>query len=156
MKESKLKPEYHHTVSCEIKALAKIVQDELGALTGFGNNNNTNTNNLGCLLSRGRFYDEYSARRNERLKKKQSETGECDDEPKTGEGYNLGVKVESSAKKKKYETLKNSVTETYTVDRSQRSRYALRSMTKKLPLPLPMAVEETTGRKSVASRTRRK
>lgn len=155
LKESEIR---HNTISCELKALAKMVQDELGAMgaqaPGVGINPYTNNNVVGSLslFERGRFYDEYSARRNERLMKKQS--GAEKDEPKTA--YNLGVKVESAKKKdskKKAESLKKSVAAAYSVDRSQHPRYALRSTTKKPPLPVPMNAEEkTTTRKTAARR----
>lgn len=142
-----------------------MVQDELGVMSAqapkFGNNNdNNNDSSMGSLshFERGRFYDEYSARRNERLMKKH--TGAGIEEPKSA--YNLGVKVESAKKKdskKKTESLRKSISETYcSVDRSQHPRYALRSTTKKPPLPVPMNVveEKTTARKTTASRARRK
>ena len=139
-----------------------MVQDELGAMCAqapaFGINSHANNNVVGSLsvFERGRFYDEYSARRNERLMKKQS--GAEKDEPKTA--YNLGVKVESAKKKdskKKAESLKKSVAATFSVDRSEHPRYALRSTTRKPPLPVPMNVEEkTTTRKTAGSRARRK
>lgn len=162
-KESENMPVYN-TVSCELKALAKMVQDELGAINGKGSefgslsavggrNNN--------LFERGRLYNAYSERRNERLRKKLSES--WDDEPKTA--YNLGVKLDSTANKKKdskkkTESLKKSMmaAATYSsVDRSQHPRYALRSTTKKPPLPVvPMNVDDkTTARKAPSTRARR-
>jgi len=154
MKESEIKPQYQ-TISHELNALSKMVQDELGAMNS-KNYSPNGAENFGSAFERGRFYDEYTARRNERLRKKLNETKM--DEPKTA--YNLGVKVETAKKKeykKKTETLKKSVAATYSVDRSQHSRYALRSTVKKPPLPVLMYVEEpTTVRKSAAvSRTRR-
>lgn len=94
--------------------------------------------NSSALFERGRFYEEYSARRNERLKRKKAETVA---EIKTP--YNLGVTVESSKRhssKKHAESLRKSVAAAYSVERSEATpRYMLRSMTKenkKPPLPL--------------------
>lgn len=143
MEESDLRPEYH-LISCELRALAKMVHDE------FGNGDSTNagvgkslSTNSSPLFERGRFYEEYSARRNERLKRKKggSETG---DEGKTTP-YNLGVRatVESSKRRdsRKLESLRKSVSAAYSVERSENPRYLLRSMSKenKKP-PLPFAV----------------
>ncbi|XP_052202274.1 uncharacterized protein LOC127808015 [Diospyros lotus] len=147
--ELELRPEYR-TISCELRALAKKVQDE------FGNAGSTNAgfaNNAGAISSplfeRGRFYEAYSARRNERLKRKKGETG---DERKSA-AYDLGVKVESAKRRdsKRLEALKRSVASTpATADRAEKPRYLLRSMTKenkKPPLP-----SMSCGQKTAASR----
>ncbi|XP_021732201.1 uncharacterized protein LOC110699025 isoform X2 [Chenopodium quinoa] len=159
MKGSENMPE-NNTVSCELRALAKMVQDELGAInaknTEFGSHSSIGGTNQ---FERGRFYNAYSERRNERLRKKQSETG--DDEPKSA--YNLGVKLDSTTKKKdtrkKTDSLKKTMmaAATYSsVDRSEHPRYALRSTARKPPLPVaPMNVDET-ARKAPSTRARRK
>ncbi|KMS99749.1 hypothetical protein BVRB_1g021150 isoform A [Beta vulgaris subsp. vulgaris] len=159
-KESENRPEYHTAASCELRALAKMVQDELSAINAKNNEFGSYASSIGGsnLFERGRYYQVYSERRNERLRKKQNESG--DDEPKTA--YNLGVKVDCSTKKKdsrkKSESLKKSIMAVnYSADRSQHPRYSLRSTTKKPPLPVPMYVEETTtARKGPSLRTRRK
>ncbi|GMH04662.1 hypothetical protein Nepgr_006502 [Nepenthes gracilis] len=154
-----IRPEYT-TISCELRALAKMVEEEFGTLgsknnSGFGNLLTANKN---CQFERGRFYVEYSARRNERLRrKKQSEIGTTA-EPRTV--YNLGVKVETAKRNdsKRLESLRKSVSATYSVDRSEHPRYSLRSI-KKPPLPLPMDVEKSAGgreRKARAQRAKRK
>ncbi|KAK9740143.1 hypothetical protein RND81_03G014900 [Saponaria officinalis] len=146
--------EINRKISCELSALSKMVQVELGAMNA--KNSTTSTPILGSAFERGRFYDEYTARRNERLRKKQIESIEVI-EPKMV--YNLGVKLETAKKKdirKKTESLKKSVAVSYSVDRSQHSRYALRSTVKKPPLPVPMNVEEKmTMTRAAASRSRR-
>lgn len=98
------------------------------------------------LFERGRFYDEYSARRNERLKRKKNETSD----PVKGTPYNLGVTVESSKRRdsKKLESLRKSVSAAYSVERSE-PRYMLRSMSKGNKKP-PTAVVNT-GRSILAS-----
>ncbi|KAL9225719.1 hypothetical protein vseg_001610 [Gypsophila vaccaria] len=158
MKESEVRGDYQ-TLSCDLWTLSKMVQDELGAMNAKSHPSYNGTTNSRASLERGRFYDEYIALRNERLRKKQS--GDEMDEPKSV--YNLGVKVESGTKKefkKKAESLKKSVVAAATyVDRSQHPRYALRSTVKKPVVPvMPMDVEENTTlrRKTAAgSRSRR-
>lgn len=136
MEESDPCPEYR-TISWELRALARKVQEE------FGNGNSTNAGisssvDSSTLFERGRFYEAYSARRNERLKRKKGETGE---EGKTS--YNLGVTIESSKKRdsKKLENLRKSVSAAYSVDRSENPipRYSLRSLSKENKKP-PLAV----------------
>ncbi|XWS20853.1 hypothetical protein CRYUN_Cryun30bG0004500 [Craigia yunnanensis] len=138
IEESEIRPEYR-SITCELQALARMVRDELGngetAKAGFGE---TNLSVNSTLFERGRFYDEYSARRNERLKRKKGETG---NESKTG--HHLGVTVESSKRRdtKKLESLRKSMSAAYSVERSeiQTPRYLLRSMSKENKKP-PLAV----------------
>ncbi|XVE69616.1 hypothetical protein DITRI_Ditri10aG0004400 [Diplodiscus trichospermus] len=135
IEDSEIRPEYR-SISCELRALARMVRDELG----HGETENSSfgeaslSTNCTPLFERGRFYDEYSARRNERLRKKKCETGF---ESKTT--YNLGVTVESSKRResKKLESLRKSVSAAYSVERSeiQTPRYLLRSMTKENKKP---------------------
>uniref|UniRef100_A0A5B7B7A7 Uncharacterized protein n=1 Tax=Davidia involucrata TaxID=16924 RepID=A0A5B7B7A7_DAVIN len=136
MDESELRPEYR-TISCELRALAKMVHD------GFGN---ADSGNVGFattlnaisspLFERGRFYDEYSARRNERLQRKKCETGD-----KRKSLYDLGVKVESAKRRdsKKFEGLRKSIPLTPMTNARENPRYSLRSSSsskenKKTPL----------------------
>ncbi|KNA06125.1 hypothetical protein SOVF_183920 [Spinacia oleracea] len=166
MREQENRPELN-TVSCELRALAKMVEDELGAINAKNNNGFGSVSSIGggntTMFERGSLYNAYSERRNERLRKKLSESWE--DEPKTAYNH-LGVKVDSTLKKdstkKKAETLKKSMmaaATTYSsVDRSQHPRYALRSTTKKPPLPVaPMNIDDKgTARKTPSTRARRK
>ncbi|XP_059461369.1 uncharacterized protein LOC132190407 [Corylus avellana] len=148
---SDLRPEYL-SISCELRALSKMVRDEFGngdmdnagISDSFGANSST-------LFERGRFYEEYSARRNERLKRKKNETGEG-----RKSVYNLGVTVESAKKStstKKLESLRKSVSAAYTVERSEAPtpRYMLRSMRKENKKP-PLAV--TSGRSVLGTETK--
>lgn len=135
-----------------------MVQDEFGEIdadnkAGFGTSKSANSS---PLFERGRFYEEYAARRNERLKRKKSETGNGEKTP-----YNLGVTVESAKRRdsKKIQNLRKSVSAAYSVERSE-PRYMLRSMSKenkKPPLPLnsERSVIGTTERKTAARRTRK-
>jgi len=136
MEESDLCPEYQ-SISWELRALAKMARGE------FGNGESSNggvgrslSANSSPLFERGRFYEEYSVRRNERLKRKKGDTG---NEVKTP--CNLGVTIESSKRRdsKKLESLRKSVSAAYYVERNENSRYMLRSMNKenkKPPLPV--------------------
>ncbi|KAF9686616.1 hypothetical protein SADUNF_Sadunf02G0007700 [Salix dunnii] len=134
--ESHPRPEYQ-SISWELRALAKMAGGE------FGNEESRNgwvgrslRENSSPLFERGRFYEEYSVRRNERLKRKKGDTG---DEVKTP--CNLGVTVESSKRRgsKRIESLRKSVSAAYSVERNENPRYMLRSMNKenkKPPLPV--------------------
>ncbi|KAJ0243855.1 hypothetical protein HA466_0198470 [Hirschfeldia incana] len=96
------------------------------------------------VFERGRFYDEYSAKRNERLKRKK--VGGGDDSVVKGTPYNLGV--EPTTTKRRGTTAKKKTVETT----AAAPRYSLRSMTmtkenKKPPLPLPVNVAVTSAAK---------
>ncbi|CAK7346034.1 unnamed protein product [Dovyalis caffra] len=154
VEESDLRPEYQ-SISCELRALARMVRNEIGngesTNGGIGKSLSANSS---PLFARGRFYEEYSARRNEKLKRKKGDTG---DDVKTP--YNLGVTVESSKRRdtKKLESLRKSVSAAYSVERNENPRYMLRSMSKenkKPPLPVyshekfvPASERKVTSRK---------
>ncbi|PSS31198.1 Capsid polyprotein [Actinidia chinensis var. chinensis] len=155
--ESELRPEYR-TISCELRALAKMVEDEFGNAdsgnVGFGITSGVVSN---PMFERGRFYDEYSARRNERLKRKKGETG---NEKKSL--YDLGVKVESAKRRdsKRIDGLRKSVYSTPVMaDQRENPRYLLRSMTKenkKPPLPVTFVKSVAHSDRKTAVRRVRK
>ncbi|XP_039052844.1 uncharacterized protein LOC120194661 isoform X2 [Hibiscus syriacus] len=130
--EYEIRPEYL-SISSELRALARMVKCEIGNAetenAGFGETS-LGTNPT-TLFERGRFYEEYSARRNERLKRRKGETGT---ESKSGHHPGLGVTIESSKRtqSKKLESLRKSVSAAYSVEGSeiQTPRYSLRSMSK--------------------------
>ncbi|XP_039049643.1 uncharacterized protein LOC120190657 isoform X2 [Hibiscus syriacus] len=130
--ESEIRPEYL-SISSELRALARMVKCEIG--NGGAENTGFSETSLGAnsttLFERGRFYEEYSARRNERLKRRRGETGT---ESKSGKHLGLGVAIESSKRiqSKKLESLRKSVSAAYSVERNeiQTPRYSLRSMSK--------------------------
>ena len=117
----------------------------------------------GVLFERGRFYDEYSARRNERLKRKKGmimdevETTSVK-QPKVSH-HALGVTVESGKKSvaRKLGSLRKSVSAAYSAEVSETPRYMLRSMTKenKKP-PLASRIDEsvTAAEKKIGSARR--
>ncbi|CAL5418569.1 unnamed protein product [Camellia sinensis] len=151
--ESEIRPEYN-SISVELQALTKMVQDEFenpGSINvGFGNSISATSSSV---FERGRFYEEYSARRNERLKRKKGETG---DEKKKKTVYDLGVKVES-AKKRDVKGLRKSVLSTpmATMDRRENQRYFLRSSikeNKKPPLPVNSQKSELGGDRKIVAR----
>ncbi|PON90454.1 hypothetical protein TorRG33x02_137390 [Trema orientale] len=158
--ESEVRPEYH-TISCELRALAKKVRDELGnketPSAGFSDCVRASSS---PLFERGRFYEEYSARRNERLRRKKGQPG--GEEGKSA--YNLGVNVESvkRSSSKKLGSLRKSISAAYSVEKtSETPRYMLRSMSKenkKPPLPLPLCSETSAlgGERKVGARRARK
>ncbi|KAM7253184.1 hypothetical protein ACFE04_025802 [Oxalis oulophora] len=144
-----LRPEYH-TISSELRALAKMVNQELGNAPEINNNNNNNINNsIGTsnptltssspLFERGRLYNEYSARRNERLKRKI-----CGGGNKDPMGTPLKFPLTSVPCSKRRDSNKSVppayAGETNPALANATPRYALRSMTKenkKPPLPQP-------------------
>ncbi|KAF4388527.1 hypothetical protein CsatB_007988 [Cannabis sativa] len=136
----------YHTISREFWALAKQVRVEFGneaenlkLKTGALSNPSSS-----MIFERGRFYDEYSARRNERLRRKMGiQTGEVRSVSKSTQ--NLGVNFESAKKtsastSKKIGSLRKSISAAYSAEKTMETpRYMLRSMSKenkKPPLPL--------------------
>ncbi|KAF5178618.1 hypothetical protein FRX31_031795 [Thalictrum thalictroides] len=146
------------SISSNLQALAKMVENEFGNVVG---SNTTTTMNIdpSVVYERGRFYEEYSARRNERLKRKKGVTGQ----EKKSSPYSLGVTFESGKKResKKLDSLRKSVPANFSVSQTTESapRYSLRSSTKenKKP-PLPLNIEKSvvdSERKIGTRRTRR-
>lgn len=119
------------SMSCEFRALAKMVEDELGCLaTTFTSNSSAN---YSPLFERGRMYEEYSARRNERLKRKKGETEE--------ERFvqDSGVSAVESGKKrivKKPESARKSAPAEFSIGRREglRSSARINKENKKPPL----------------------
>ncbi|XP_042495415.1 uncharacterized protein LOC122074590 [Macadamia integrifolia] len=120
MEELEIRPEYQ-SISCELKALAKMVEHD------FGNRELGNTNSS-PLFERGRFYNEYSARRNERLKRKKS--GERKEDCRRSSVCNLGVVVESGKQRdlKKHGSVRKSVPANFSIGggRTENHKYSLR------------------------------
>ncbi|XP_050366672.1 uncharacterized protein LOC126785118 [Argentina anserina] len=138
--EPELRPEYR-SISCELRALAKMVGKEFGdedCEKGGGVRRSVSANSS-PLFERGKFYEEYSARRNERLRKKYGGTGE---EFKSAFKQKLGVAVESAKRgsgTRKIESMRKSVSAAYSVETtSEAPRYMLRSMSKENKKP-PLA-----------------
>ncbi|KAF9608604.1 hypothetical protein IFM89_010089 [Coptis chinensis] len=143
VEESDLRPE-DQSISCDLQALAKMVEDEfgnqnLGNLGTASNNISTFSMDPSVVYERGRFYDEYSARRNERLKRKKGVIGQ---EKKTP--YGLGVTMESAKKSnsKRFESVRKSLPSNFSLSRTETPivapRYSLRSSCKENKKP-PLA-----------------
>ena len=168
VEEPELRPEYQ-TISRELRDLTKMVQDTLRGSAAASQSENAGN----PLFERGRLYEEYSARRNERLKRKRGESGV---EKQTPSKQYLGVRMESAKRTvevKKYESARKMTTplverrEVATAQRLERrepvttQRYSLRSSSKenKKP-PLAMSFERsmdaTVERKTTVRRTARK
>ncbi|CAJ1973146.1 unnamed protein product [Sphenostylis stenocarpa] len=153
-----MRPEYR-TISCELRALAKMVRDEFSdANSEKAAGANSCGANSSVLFERGRFYDEYSARRNERLMRKKGVT--AIDEGKVKPVRGLGVTVESGKKSsvRKIGSLRKSISAAYSAGLSETPRYMLRSMTKenkKPPLPAKFDKSVVAGEKKMGTRTRR-
>ncbi|GJT19601.1 hypothetical protein Tco_0878307 [Tanacetum coccineum] len=168
VEEPELRPEYQ-TISRELRDLTKLVQDTLRGSTASQSENAGNP-----LFERGRLYEEYSAIRNERLKRKRGESGV---EKQTPSKQYLGVRMESAKRTvevRKYESARKMTTplverrEVATAQRVERKepvtaqRYSLRSSSKenKKP-PLAMSFERsmdaaTVEQKTTVRRTARK
>ncbi|XP_019170028.1 PREDICTED: uncharacterized protein LOC109165633 [Ipomoea nil] len=165
VEEWEMRPEFY-TISCELRALVKMLHQEISNGDG-GNpgNEEYSFNPRSPLFERGRLYEEYSARRNERLKRKKC--GETGEEKKAV--YGLGVRVES-AKKRGVQSGRKTVpaTSPTTVQRGggEKPRYMLRSMAtskeNKMPPPphLGISVEKSIeggeNKKKIAVRRSRK
>ncbi|GER29360.1 SH3-containing GRB2-like protein 3-interacting protein 1 [Striga asiatica] len=160
-------PEYH-TISSELRALAKMVHQELGGPTVANVDSSVlmEPQRRSPLFERGRFYDEYSARRNERLKHKK---GEIEYEKKPC--YDLGVRVESAKKREsgKFDSRRKAVAAVATAGatplaerrEARTPRYSLRSssnkvMNKKPPQPLPVPMSVGLSERKVGVRRTRK
>ncbi|KAF8087996.1 hypothetical protein N665_0558s0046 [Sinapis alba] len=153
--ESNLPMDYS-SISSEIHALAKMVEKEFAqeeeekkvvklksraaAASASASSSLEHMAANSEVFERGRFYDEYSARRNERLRRKKG----------GGEGtpYNLGVEPMTT---KRRGTAKKKATTVVSMAETTAPRYSLRSM-KKPPLPLNVDV---SAMKSFTATTRR-
>ncbi|XP_077220863.1 uncharacterized protein LOC143854672 [Tasmannia lanceolata] len=132
LEESKLGPEFE-PFSGELQALAKMVQDEFGN-NGFSTVFAQNSSTISSpLFERGRFYDAYSARRNERLKRKQLETGE--DYMTVPEKGGFTVEFGKRKNAKKIESLRKSVPPNFSVGIRENLRSSVRiSKENKIPI----------------------
>ncbi|XP_051124196.1 uncharacterized protein LOC127246714 [Andrographis paniculata] len=162
--KSELRPEYH-SITCELEELANMVYKELGSRNGAIYDGEIPGVQTGSIFERGRFYEEYSARRNERLRRKKSES-EFGYEKKPA--YDLGVRVESAMKREasKYSSRgkMTAVAAAATPERAAPTpRYSLRSSSmrkeNKKPLLPPMNIAEksvgVTQRKGSVRRVRK-
>ena len=151
MEELEIRPEYM-TISCELRALAKKVRDELGDGESEGLKAGIYASarpaTTSPLFERGRFYEEYSARRNERLKRKKGYQKGEEGNAKTA--YNLGVTVESAKRgsSRKIGSVRKSISAAVSASVGETPRYMLRSMSKenKKP-PLPLYAEQSVTRR---------
>ncbi|KAL5984207.1 hypothetical protein ACLOJK_018311 [Asimina triloba] len=118
-----MRPEFL-SMSCEFQALAKMIGEELANSTLPSSLVAANAH-FSPLFERGRFYDEYSARRNERLKRKKGEI----EEVRTSAVLDPGVLAAQLGKRrnaKKTEAVRKSVPANFSVGR----REGLRSSTR--------------------------
>ncbi|CAE6225779.1 unnamed protein product [Arabidopsis arenosa] len=159
------KPQFEYSsISSEIHALAKMVKDEFAEEenrkksrdAGFGSNLESLATNSVPVFERGRFYEEYSAKRNERLRRKKGEEA-VEGGVVKGTPYNLGVNHEPMTNKRRGTAKKESIKKTVvSMVETSIPRYSLRSMTKenrKPPIPLNVAV---SAMKTVTTRRGRR
>lgn len=148
-------------MSCELRALARMVQEEFGKVDA--DDMAVGNSSAGSLFERGRFYEEYSARRNERLRRKKGVNNVMvvdegnNNNNKAKPNRALGVTVESGKKSssRKLGSLRKSVSAAYSVEVSETPRYMLRSMTKenkKPPLAAKFDKSATVGEKKIGAR----
>ncbi|CAA0406975.1 unnamed protein product [Arabidopsis thaliana] len=154
------KPQIEYSsISSEIHALAKMVKDEFAEEEDRKKSSNLESlaKNSVPLFERGRFYEEYSAKRNERLRRKKGEEAVEGGGVVKGTPYNLGVNHEPMTNKRRGTAKKESIKKTVvSMVESSIPRYSLRSMAKenrKPPLPLNVAV---SAMKSVTTRKGRR
>ncbi|CAI9763006.1 unnamed protein product [Fraxinus pennsylvanica] len=142
VEELELRPEYS-TISCELRALARMVCQEFGTSDENMDVEFDNGANRSPLFERGRFYEEYSARRNERLKRKKGEMEGHTRKPMN----NLGVRIESAKKFDSGRKMAVAATPMMVQREAATPRYSLRSCTRKenKKPPLPMNVENYVG-----------
>ncbi|KAM2020461.1 hypothetical protein ACFX16_042595 [Malus domestica] len=188
MEEADLRPEYQ-SISWELRALAKMVGDELGKencdAADMDSDMKMNCGGGNSLVSsplfeRGRFYEQYSARRNERLNRKnkikEAQTNSFSSTTASVskfKSYNnkLGVTVESakrssftsttsSSSRKLQSSLRKSVvsalveTPIPTLIPTPTPRYMLRSMTNKENMKLPPLPQQPSRNNPKASAIR--
>lgn len=119
-------------MSCEFRALAKMVEVEFGndgSATPFTAAVNANSS---PLFERGKMYDVYSARRNERLKRKK---GEAEEERTVHDSGVSAVEFGKRRNVKKVESVRKSVPANFSVCRREGLRSSVRiSKENKKPL----------------------
>lgn len=128
---SLLQPDYH-LISSELQALAKRAkkeescdaeqQQQQPVIGG-----NLTTASVACsaspLFERGRFYEIYSLRRNERLKRKKAEISE----EAIAQDPNVAVELSKKRNAKKAESVRKSVPPDFSVSRAGSLRSSVRS-----------------------------
>ncbi|KAG9443192.1 hypothetical protein H6P81_019046 [Aristolochia fimbriata] len=137
----------------EFQALAKMVEDELGCAglskpISLLSRSTVST----TLFKRGRFYDEYSARRNERLKRKKAEAESSIDHSV----FNVEFGKRKTAKKT--DALRKSVPANFSVPRREGLRSSVR-LSKENKQPLPTNIERPAlegEKKRMATRASRR
>ncbi|CAM8983485.1 unnamed protein product [Rhodiola kirilowii] len=150
VEEIDLRPEFRST-SCELRALARMATSNIESgdkKAGLGLSP-VAAANKSPLFERGRFYDIYSARRNDRLKRKLGMEMEDDESfKKCNSDYDLGVTIGQTKRRdsKRLESGRKSIAVDFLVDRSQHLRYSLRSSTKENKKP-PLSVSASFGTK---------
>ncbi|CAM8973136.1 unnamed protein product [Rhodiola kirilowii] len=151
VEEMDLRPEFR-SISCELRALARMATSNIESedkKAGLGLS--PVAANKSPLFERGRFYDIYSARRNDRLKRKLGMEMEDESFKKCNSDYDLGVTIGPTKRRdsKRLESGRKSIAVDFLVDRtSQHSRYSLRSSAKenkKPPLSVSASFDNSYG-----------
>lgn len=170
---SELRPHYLHSMSSEYHALTKMVLSDitnpsLAPSAMDLTSKSCTTDGVTSLFERGRFYDQYSARRNERLRRKRSCGGEETpiETTKKSTAYDLGVTAGPATKRraadsKKLESLRKSVCTAYSGERNESAmaapRYSLRSSTKdkENSKPIQIAASSTAVKSRIVGSERK-
>ncbi|XP_020093373.1 uncharacterized protein LOC109713630 [Ananas comosus] len=126
---SLLQPDYH-LISSELQALAKRAKKEESCdaeqqqpVIGGNLTTASVTCNASLLFERGRFYEIYSLRRNERLKRKKAEISE----EAIAQDPNVAVELSKKRNAKKAESVRKSVPPDFSVSRVGSLRSSVRS-----------------------------
>uniref|UniRef100_A0A7N0URG1 Uncharacterized protein n=1 Tax=Kalanchoe fedtschenkoi TaxID=63787 RepID=A0A7N0URG1_KALFE len=146
-KETDLRPEFR-SISCELRAMARMAGSNAeieNKKTGAGVGLSPAGVNKSPLFERGRFYDVYSARRNERLKRKMGIEMEGEGLKKCSREYDLGVTSEGMKRRdtKRLEIGRKSIAVDFLVDRSEHPRYSLRSSKENKKSPMSMSFDKS-------------
>lgn len=128
-------------MSCEFRALAKMVEE------GFESSGldipfiATPSTKCIPLFERGRMYDEYSARRNERLKRKK---GEVEEERSVNDSGVSALEFGKRRNAKKMESVRKSVPANFSIGRREGLRSSVR-ISKENKKPVSSETGERSG-----------
>ncbi|KAG1362627.1 hypothetical protein COCNU_10G008460 [Cocos nucifera] len=140
-------------ISSELMALAKRAKEELGSNDHVGT---TLTSSITCsnspMFERGRYYEVYSARRNERLKRKK----EIEDES-IGQDPGIAIELAKRRNSKKVDGMRKSVPANFSLSRMNSLRSSVRSSKEmKKPSALTYSEKHAATGKSIGTRSARK
>ncbi|EHA8587951.1 hypothetical protein COCNU_scaffold003683G000020 [Cocos nucifera] len=141
-------------ISSELMALAERAKEEFGSNDDLGG---TFSSSIACssspMFERGRFYELYSARRNERLKRKKEETEE---DVMIAQDPGIAIELAKRRSSKKVDGMRKSAPADFSSSRVLRS--SVRSSSKEMNKPsgLPYPEKPAATGKRIGTRSMRK